>query len=162
MKLQSLLLSVAATLSLTACIDTRDPIQTIKSMAYAAKKNNLKDFQATFHKDVRETLGTQEIMEAIKTDIESHAPVSVGPVVQYEAEQGYQGWGFWGDILRRSHTSLRDDHNVLILGASIQCAVYMDRLPHSGTCLPSDPNCGKDGYRYVESQDCRIIALAMP
>jgi len=162
MKLQSLLLSLAATLSMTACIDTRDPIQTIKSMAYAAKENNLEDFRATFHKDVRDSLGTQEHMEAIRTDIESHSPVSVGPVVQYEAEQGYQGWGFWGDIIRRSNTSLQDEKDNLVLGGAIECAVFMNRISNSGSCAPYDPNCDKDGYRYVETQDCRITALMMP
>lgn len=160
MNFMKLFLGFVTITALTGCIDTHNPFATLRSLVYSANKSKLEDYKACFAKSVRDEMGTQEKMEALKTHLANAGKLKMGPAVLTYVEQGYQGWGAWGDILRKFEVSALTESGETVIATEQVCAVWVDRVMDTHYCGDIHrPDC--DGqYRLVEAQDCRIVSLA--
>lgn len=151
-------LVIASSALLSSCIDTHDPFATIRSVVHSARKSELKDFQACFSKTVREELGTEEKMSALKVALPESEEYRFGPAVLTYVEQGYQGYGKWGDVLRKFDLSVLNASSEVELTSTLVCGVWVTKQLDKNYCDTHHYDCDDD-YRLVESQDCRILSL---
>lgn len=149
---------LVVSISLSSCIDTHDPFATLRSAVHSARKSELKDFQACFSKTVRDEWGTEGKMNELKSALPETEKFKFGPAVLTYVEQGYQGYGHWGDILRRFSLTIVNELKEVQLASDLVCTVWVTKQMDKNYCDTHNHDCDGD-YRLVESQDCRILSL---
>jgi hypothetical protein len=146
--------------AIAGCVDTREPISTVRSAGGAILENNLKDFRETLDESVREDLGTQAKLDELRAKLLEHKKTEMGRAVLTYSEQGDQGFGFTGDVLRKFDVDLSDRvTGESILKTEVKCSVKAIAVNNSNSnCSGTIPVC-EPKFFYVEHQDCRIAKI---
>ena len=152
-----------ATAGLTGCIDNTSPKGTLTSAAYSLKKGNTQEYQRLLSGPAREKFGTPEGMAALKQKLQPHNSFSFGREAILQSQYGYQGHGYYGDILRVYQIEVLGETSqakgVHVMTAQVTCEVYVRAQRYLGGCNNNQGGIGNCGTYYGETEACVITDL---